>query len=119
MAGETGRASERVQAGASGGIQDAPPDYRDAVSAWLERHKQYPLSARQKAQQGMAMVSFTFDRHGRIIDYKLRRPTGHDDLDRAVEDMLERASPLPPIPDHIPHQQMTWTLPVYFRLSTG
>lgn len=109
--------ADRVQAGATGGIQDAPPDYRAEVSAWLERHKEYPMSARRKAEQGMAMVSFTFDREGKILDYRLLRPTGHESLDRAVEEMLKRADPLPKMPEHLIQARMTWTLPVYFRLN--
>src|SRR5690606_32165215 len=91
--------ADRQQAGATGGIQDAPPDYRTQVSAWLERHKEYPMSARRKAEQGMAMVSFTFDRDGNIVHYELLRATGHESLDRAVEEMLEKANPLPKMPD--------------------
>ncbi|HEY7886355.1 MAG TPA: energy transducer TonB [Cellvibrionaceae bacterium] len=113
----TPRAADREQAGATGGIQDAPPDYRAQVSAWLERHKEYPMSARRKAVQGMAMVSFTFDREGRIIEYHLLRPTGHDSLDKAVTNMLEKANPLPKMPSDITQTRMTWTLPVYFRLN--
>lgn len=109
--------ADREQAGATGGIQDAPPDYRTEVSAWLERHKEYPMSARRNAEQGMAMVSFTFDRDGNILEYKIMRPTGHDSLDQAVEEMLERADPLPKMPEDLAQNRMTWTLPVYFRLN--
>ncbi|WP_286804844.1 MULTISPECIES: energy transducer TonB [unclassified Marinimicrobium] len=114
---EAKRTADRQQAGATGGIQDAPPDYRTQVSAWLERHKEYPMRARRKAEQGMAMVSFTFDRDGNILDYELMRPTGHNSLDEAVEEMLEKANPLPKMPDDIAQSRMTWTLPVYFRLN--
>ncbi|MGD8176098.1 energy transducer TonB [Marinimicrobium sp. ARAG 43.8] len=109
--------ADRKQAGATGGIQDAPPDYRTEVSAWLERHKEYPMSSRRKAEQGMAMVSFTFDREGNILEYTLLRPTGHASLDEAVQAMLERADPLPKMPEHLTQARMTWTLPVYFRLN--
>lgn len=111
------QSADRQQAGATGGIQDAPPDYRTQVSAWLERHKEYPMSARRKDEQGMAMVSFTFDRQGNILDYQLLRATGHDSLDQAVAEMLENANPLPKMPEEIAQNRMTWTLPVYFRLN--
>jgi TonB family protein len=114
--GQAGGVAQGQPSG-GGGMGDASPNYQAEVRAWLDRHKEYPVMARRRGQEGMAMVTFTFDRNGRILAYGLERETGHENLDQAVGDMIERADPLPAMPVDLAQNRMTWTMPVYFQLK--
>ena len=93
-----------------------PPDYVGLVRAQLERNKVYPRSAQQRRQQGRAMVRIAIDRAGHVIKYQLEGSSGHELLDREVMAMIQRASPLPPIPAGIDGEQMEIIVPVEFFL---
>jgi protein TonB len=72
-------------------------DYRAALSRWLESHKRYPDEARQRGEQGSAVLRFRVDRSGRVLDYAVVSSTGYRDLDAAIESMM-RGATLPPFP---------------------
>jgi len=124
IAGAAGRSGTRdltgpgaaVSTAAGGGIPGPTPSYLAELRAWLERHKQYPRRAQLRHQQGTALLRFTMDRSGRVLSYRVERSSGHSVLDAEVEAMIQRASPLPPLPDDIPGPQLEIVVPVSFRL---
>jgi TonB family protein len=67
------------------------------LGAWLERHKHYPEEARECGEEGRAVLKFTVDRSGRVLDFAVIRSSGYPDLDTALESMMRGAS-LPPFP---------------------
>ncbi len=101
---------------AAGGTAGAPADYLTALQAWLERHKEYPRQARLRRQEGTVLLSFTFDRSGRVLDHRIERSSGHAALDREVAEMLARAQPLPAMPEAMPQARLEVTVPVQFAL---
>ena len=70
---------------------------RASLAAWLAAHKTYPEIARRRGEQGRAVVRFTVDRDGQVLDVQLVSGTGSTSLDDAVERMLHGAH-LPAIP---------------------
>jgi protein TonB len=62
------------------------------------------------------LLSFTFDREGRVLAHRIARSSGHSSLDREVAAMLERAQPLPPMPDTMTQARLEVTVPVLFAL---
>jgi hypothetical protein len=50
--------------------------YDAAVSAWLKSHKRYPYSARQRGDEGRAVLHFQIDRSGRVLDYAVVKSSG-------------------------------------------
>jgi protein TonB len=72
-------------------------NYRAMLSNWLESHKHYPEEARQRGEEGRAVLRFRVDRYGRVLDYAVVSSTGFADLDAAVTDMM-RGATLPPFP---------------------
>src|SRR5882724_8032963 len=76
---------------------DLTANYRGMISAWLEAHKRYPESARQRGEEGTVGLRFRVDRYGRVLDYTLRTSTGYADLDAGIDQMM-RAAQLPPFP---------------------
>lgn len=93
-----------------------PPSYLSLLHSALERNKDYPRAARQKRQQGRAMLRFAIDRGGNVLNYKLEKSTGYDTLDREVVAMIQRASPLPPMPAEMSGDRLEVVVPVPFTL---
>ena len=73
------------------------PDYRTLLSGWLESHKRYPEDARQRGEEGRAILRFRVDRYGRVLDYQVVSSTGYADLDQAIQNMM-RGATMPPFP---------------------
>jgi protein TonB len=82
----------------------------------LQKFKRYPEQARRLRQEGRVKVRFTIDRRGRVISQQIVVSSGHALLDREVEAMLRRASPLPAIPASLSKSRLTLTLPIVFNL---
>ena len=76
---------------------EVSPGYRALLSAWLESHKRYPNSARQRGEEGRAVLRFAVDRSGRVIDFAVAQSSGYPDLDTSIEEMM-RGAVLPPFP---------------------
>lgn len=92
-----------------------PPSYLQALAAALERQKRYPEAARARRAAGVALLRFTVTRDGRVASWRIERGTGDADLDRAVEEMIRRAS-LPAMPADMPGNSLEVAVPVRFRI---
>jgi protein TonB len=110
-----GRGNDAGGAGGSGGDASAK-NYYGRLATWLARHKRYPAQARRLGQEGTVKVTFTISQSGRVLSKRITQSGGHALLDREVEAMLERASPLPRIPSSLGRSSLTITLPVAFAL---
>ena len=89
--------------------------YRALLSAWLESHKRYPESARERGEEGHAVLRFLVDRSGRVLDYAITSSSGYIDLDHAVEEMMSGAS-LPPFPAGMREPRMEVSVTIRFSL---
>ena len=90
--------------------------YHSTLAAWLARHKRYPESARRRQEQGTVRVTFSIDRRGRLLSHRIESSSGHPVLDQEVKAMLQRASPMPPIPANLGQGTLTITVPISFSL---
>jgi protein TonB len=123
LAGMTGPVDAKVTPDAAngdnsagGGRAGAPADYLARLRAWLERHKDYPRTAQLRHIEGTVLIAFVMDRDGHVLSSRITRTSGHVELDRAVEQMIERAQPLPKIPDDMPQTQLSLVVPIQFYL---
>lgn len=91
-------------------------DYLAALRAWLERHKEYPSRARRRRIEGTALLVFVMDRSGKVLAQRIERSAGEPTLDRAALEMIDRAQPLPPLPDGLGGARLEIRVPVQFRL---
>ena len=101
------------------GDDDVPEgwsEYLGRLQTWLRQHKEYPRRARFRRQEGTTILHFVIDRDGRLRDYGIEKSSGHALLDSAVIDMIERARPFPPIPNHLGQSRLALTVPVQFVL---
>jgi protein TonB len=92
------------------------PDYRTLLSGWLESHKRYPEDARQRGEEGRAVLRFRVDRYGRVLDYQVVSSTGYGDLDQAIENMM-RGATMPPFPPSMTAPEIEVSVTIRFGLS--
>ena len=94
--------------------------YITLLARWLERHKRYPTIARRRNQEGEVVVKFVIDVEGRLLRQTLVQSSNHASLDTAASKMLERASPMPPVPAELRNgkTEFEYTIPVHFKLSS-
>ncbi|MEO0443750.1 MAG: energy transducer TonB [Pseudomonadota bacterium] len=101
-----------------GGNPDIRLAYEATLLTWLERFKRYPSMAKRRGQKGTVMLDFTIDKAGNVIAYTISEPSPYKSLNKAVEKMLKRASPLPTIPQELQHGKTSfnYVVPVNFEL---
>jgi len=99
-----------------GGLPGDTQDYTATLLAWLEQHKEYPRTARNRRQQGTVMLYFVLDRQGRVSASRIEQSSGYQTLDAEALKMLQRAQPLPAIPDAMPNETLELIVPVQFFL---
>lgn len=84
-----------------GGRAGDPQNYFSRLVAWLDRYKDYPPEVKKRKQQGTVVLAFSIDRAGEVLAARIQTSSGYPLLDRAALAMLDRAAPLPPMPDSI------------------
>jgi len=92
------------------------PAWLAGISAWLLAHRSYPEAARRLGQEGTAVVRFTVNHEGHVLDVTLVRSSGSDALDQAVQTLL-RGAHLPPFPPDMVLPQQSVTVPIRYRLE--
>jgi periplasmic protein TonB len=92
------------------------PSWQSRLQKHLQQYKSYPTAARDRGEEGVAMLAFTMDRDGKVLSRQIVRSSGHPDLDLAALAMVERAQPLPAFPASMPQNQYSFTVPVRFSL---
>ena len=95
----------------------AESSYNSKVLARLRAAKKYPAAARGKGIEGTAVLSFTISSSGRLTSARVIRGAGHAILDSAVLSMARNAAPFPAFPSSISKSQMTFSVPVQFKIN--
>ncbi len=111
----TGSSAPRTLAASVPG-QDPAVNYPAMISAWLESHKRYPDSARERGEEGSVGLRFRVDRYGRVIGYALLNSSGYADLDQGIEEMMNGAQ-LPPFPPSMSMSQIDVSVRIGFSLT--
>jgi protein TonB len=102
--------------GAYGSSDESTEDYIVRLRAWLSRHKEYPAAARQAETEGTVRLYIVVDQNGRIVSRRITQSSGSEMLDRAAEQMLTRAEPLPRMPTSMRRNRLELVVPVVFSL---
>jgi protein TonB len=95
----------------------AESNYNSKVLAKLRAAKKYPAAARGKGIEGTAVLSFTISSSGRLTSARVVKGAGHPLLDNAVLAMARNAAPFPAFPNSISKNQMTFSVPVQFKIN--
>ena len=107
-----------VSPGSDPRARRAEVDYFSLISAHLNRRKTYPTDAKKARQEGVVTVRFTVDRNGNVSNVSIRRSSGHDILDAATLQLLQRVAPLPRMPATMQRDTVTVSLPIDYSLKT-
>jgi protein TonB len=100
----------------SAGANSLPPSWIQLLFSHLLRYRQYPSAAQAARQEGVVTLSFTMDRHGRVLSKHIVRSSGFATLDAEALAMIERAQPLPPFPPDITASTRSFIAPIRFSL---
>jgi len=98
--------------------QKKAADYYSLLMAHLQRKKRYPADAKKARQQGIVTVRFSIDRGGNVTSSSVKKSSGHSLLDQATLDLMQRVSPLPPIPREMGRDSLTIALPIDYALRS-
>ena len=91
------------------------PGYRAQLVGWIEAHRYYPESARERSEEGEVLLRFRVERSGRVLGCAIVRGSGYPDLDAAALAMM-RGAVLPAFPPSMPQQSITVAVPIQFSL---
>ena len=91
--------------------------YNSKVLARLRAAKKYPAVARNKGIEGTAVLTFTISSSGNLTAARIVKGAGNSLLDGAVIAMARSAAPFPAFPDAIAKSQMTFSVPVQFKIN--
>jgi protein TonB len=89
---------------------------REIVKQIIKTHI-YPRSAIAREIEGSAKVQVTIDRTGKILGYEITEPSGQDQLDKVIPKMMEKLDPLPAPPDSLPDGNLSFVIPIAWRLQ--
>lgn len=90
------------------------PLWMRAVTDRVRQFFYYPPEALSARIFGVAMVHFVVRRNGQIDRLAIAKSSGNEGLDKAAIDILQKAQPLPPIPDRMHTDRVDGTLPINF-----
>jgi protein TonB len=89
------------------------PDWRNALSEWVDQHSYYPSQAAEMGQQGTARVLVTTRPDGRVLSVELERRSGSPWLDLALEGLF-RGAKLPPMPKSVGDQPVPFHFTMHY-----
>jgi periplasmic protein TonB len=106
----------RVRAPAPAASATISPSYGALLSEWLNSHKRYPESARERGEEGRAILRFAVERSGRVTSFAVIKSSGYPDLDAGLEEMM-RGAELPPFPADMPQSSISVSVTIRFSLE--
>ncbi|OYX66692.1 MAG: hypothetical protein B7Y88_02300 [Sphingomonadales bacterium 32-64-17] len=113
----TGTTNAGSGAGESPRAQAEQADWIALVNSHLARRKRYPREARRVGQEGTPSVRFTVDRRGQVSNVSIVRSSGHELLDSATVELVQRTAPFPAMPRSMQRDSITITLPIEYSLD--
>jgi len=102
--------------GGFGSSEQATDDYIVRLRAWLSRHKQYPMAARNQQIEGTVRIYLVIDANGTVVSQRVLESSGSQLLDQAARQMLARSQPLPRMPASMRRNRLELVVPVVFAL---
>jgi protein TonB len=94
------------------------PVWMRAVTERVRQFFYYPDAALAVRKTGVVMMHFSVRRDGRIDKLAIRKSSGDNGLDKAAYDIMQKAQPLPPIPDRMRTDRVDGDLPINFGMRS-
>jgi periplasmic protein TonB len=97
---------------------NAEQTWEGLVLAELERRKSYPNAAKNNGEEDLVYVCIAVDTAGNVVRSTIVSSKHYALLDKAVLDLVRRASPLPPPPAQaVPGSMVEFVVPVEFFIN--
>lgn len=74
-------------------------EYQAALARMMRRYQRYPSEAVAHNKQGSALLHGTIGADGRLVEAKIERSSGHDELDKQAVVIMRKANPFVKLPD--------------------
>ncbi len=103
--------------GSGSGAGIALKNYLAQVRRLLEQHKTYPWMARRQHREGVVVLKFTIGSHGNIAGQAIAHSSGHELLDGAARETLQKVGRFPPLPPALGRSHLSIQVPLAFRLN--
>lgn len=118
--GPMGQAASGNGTGGNGGVLAGclDPVWMRAVTERVRQFFYYPEAALAARTTGVVTVHFAVRRNGQIDRLAIRKSSGNDGLDKAAYDIMQKAQPLPPIPDRMHVDRVDGDLPINFGVRS-
>jgi len=94
------------------------PIWLRAVTDRVRQFFYYPPDALSARIFGVAMVHFIVRRNGQIDRLEIGKSSGNEGLDKAAIDIMQKAQPLPLMPDRMHTDRVDGTLPINFGVRS-
>lgn len=103
--------------GTETGGEEVVRRYEQMLSAWIERHKIYPLEAQENGIEGNVLLRIRINRQGTIQYITVERGSGSPLLDSAVVQTARASNPVPVVPTDYPGgDYLEFRVPMQFQL---
>nr|WP_268878623.1 energy transducer TonB [Rugamonas aquatica] len=116
-------AATQAAAPPSPALPPAPQEVLSGASSWegkvlarMERFRRYPAAARARGDQGVVTLRCRVNREGQVLSAAIERSSGVPALDQAALETLQRAAPLPRVPEERP-APLDLSIPVQFSVG--
>ncbi len=108
----------------AGSMNIAAADDKADIKKWqralmtkVSKKTPYPRSAIAKEIEGSAKVRITIDRTGAVLNFEIVQATGEPVLDKVIPKVMEKINPLPKPPAALPDKNLTFVVPLGWRLG--
>jgi protein TonB len=104
-------------AAAQRAMGESRESFLNRLLAQLNRYKRYPREARTAHIEGVTLLHFVMDAQGRVLSFDIAKSSGRPMLDAEALALIQRAQPLPALPDDYPTRTLDAVVPIVFALN--
>ena len=92
-------------------------NYGNLLRAHIAKYKKYPRIAQRRKIEGMVVIEIQIRGDGTLISKYIKKSSGHEILDKAAMNMIEKSKPFPVPPDTLKNSVKNVAVPIAFNLN--
>ena len=90
--------------------------YSNILRAHIAKYKKYPRIAQRRKMEGEVVIEIQIRGDGTLISKYIKKSSGHEILDKAAMNMIEKSKPFPVPPDTLKNSVKNVAVPIAFNL---
>ena len=91
-------------------------NYPNLLSAHIAKYIKYPRIAQRRKMEGEVVIEIQIRGDGTLISKYIKKSSGHEILDKAAMNMIEKSKPFPVPPDTLKNSVKNVAVPIAFNL---